>query len=219
MTPSRGPYAKSIKRRNAILDAALAVFATHGYQSGSLDDIAQRVGITKPALRYYYPSKAALFAAVLERRDSRAAAISRIAKEEEEDPVEALRGIIRLAAHNMTAPGDIALHTIVSAEAAVGEDHPASDFIRRRYTSLLQLLERILQRCSKQGLLEAHVEPARAARSIVAMWDGLPLQWLIHRDSFDLVDDLSVHIGSMLRPEADWLAPSSSGAAPSHSPG
>lgn len=202
LTRSRGPYAKSLQRRDAILDAALAVFAANGYQSGSLDEIATRVGITKPALRYYYSSKAALFADVLERRDSRAAAISRLVKEE--DPIEALRGVVRLAAHNMSIPGVVALHTIVSAEAAVSDEHPAGDFTSRRYASLTELLTQILERCSARGLLVPHIEPARGARSIIAMWDGLPLQWLIDRDSFDLVGDLSAHIGGFLRPEAQW---------------
>lgn len=202
MEKSRGPYAKSLQRRDDILDAALSVFATRGYQSGSLDEIATRVGITKPALRYYYSSKAALFADVLERRDSHASAISRLVREE--DPVEALRGIVRLAAFNMSIPGVVALHTIVSAEAAVSEEHPAGDFTKQRYASLVELLTHILERCSERGLLEPHVDPTKGARSIVAMWDGLPLRWLIDREGFDLAGDLSTHIGGLLRREAHW---------------
>jgi AcrR family transcriptional regulator len=200
VTERRGPYAKSLARRDAILDAALAVFAVKGYRSGSLEDVAHEVGVTKPALRYYFPSKSALFAAVLERRDDLALEISPL---DQEDPVEALRGLVRLAAHNLTIPGVIALHTTISAEA-IGEDHPAHEYYAERYASTTERFTGILERCAVRGLLAPNVDPARAARSVVAMMDGLQIQWLTDPDSVDLVDDLTRHIGGLLTADAHW---------------
>ena len=42
----RGEYAKTGAKRTAILDAALEVFAESGYRSGSLRDVASRVGMS-----------------------------------------------------------------------------------------------------------------------------------------------------------------------------
>jgi TetR/AcrR family transcriptional regulator len=54
------------KNRKAILDAALAVFSAHGFRGSTIDRIAERAGLSKPNLLYYFPSKEAIYVAVLE---------------------------------------------------------------------------------------------------------------------------------------------------------
>lgn len=52
--------------RNQILVQAMRLFAAQGFEATSLQAIADAVGIRKPSLLYHYPSKAALYQAVLE---------------------------------------------------------------------------------------------------------------------------------------------------------
>ena len=54
-------------RRDAVLDAGLAVFSTLGLHGASLDQIAERAGLSKTNLLYYFASKEALYVAVLRR--------------------------------------------------------------------------------------------------------------------------------------------------------
>jgi AcrR family transcriptional regulator len=49
------------ERRQAILDAALAVFAERGFDAARLDDVAQRAGVAKGTLYLYFRDKEALF--------------------------------------------------------------------------------------------------------------------------------------------------------------
>ena len=54
-------------RRAAILAAAFAEFAAKGFRGATIKSIAQAAGVQSPALLYwYFPSKEALFQAVLE---------------------------------------------------------------------------------------------------------------------------------------------------------
>lgn len=53
------------KNREAILDAALAVFSTAGFSGATLDQIAENAGLSKPNLLYYFASKEAIYAALL----------------------------------------------------------------------------------------------------------------------------------------------------------
>jgi TetR/AcrR family transcriptional regulator len=54
------------KNREAILDAALDVFSQYGFRGATLDQIAEAAGLSKPNLLYYFPSKEAIHAALLE---------------------------------------------------------------------------------------------------------------------------------------------------------
>ncbi|MET3291502.1 UNVERIFIED_CONTAM: AcrR family transcriptional regulator [Brevibacillus sp. OAP136] len=48
------------KTQETIVEAAFKLFAEHGMEKTSLSMIAAEVGITKPAIYYYFPSKEAL---------------------------------------------------------------------------------------------------------------------------------------------------------------
>lgn len=58
-----------IQERNtkAILDAGLDVFSQHGFRGATLDQIAEVSGLSKPNLLYYFPSKDAIYLALLDR--------------------------------------------------------------------------------------------------------------------------------------------------------
>ncbi|MEO1959030.1 MAG: TetR/AcrR family transcriptional regulator [Nautiliaceae bacterium] len=47
--------------KSKILKEALELFAKRGYENASLDEIAKRVGISKPAIYYYFKSKKRLY--------------------------------------------------------------------------------------------------------------------------------------------------------------
>ena len=55
------------EREQQMLEVAEAVFAERGYQATSMDEIASRVGVTKPMLYEYFGSKDGLLAACLAR--------------------------------------------------------------------------------------------------------------------------------------------------------
>lgn len=52
-------------RKGEILGAAAAVFVERGYDAGSMRMIAERVGVSEPALYRHFPSKEALFLALM----------------------------------------------------------------------------------------------------------------------------------------------------------
>ena len=59
------------ERRETILDAATEIFARAGYRATKVSDVAARVGVTEPVIFQNFGSKAALFAAVIERAAAR----------------------------------------------------------------------------------------------------------------------------------------------------
>ena len=61
--------------RGEILDAALACFTAHGYHETSIDEIADRAGLSKGAIYWHFAGKRELFLALVDR---------------DQEPVEAL---------------------------------------------------------------------------------------------------------------------------------
>lgn len=55
-------------RPRQILEAAFRVFGARGLHQATLDDVAREAGITKGTIYLYFPSKAALFTAMLKAR-------------------------------------------------------------------------------------------------------------------------------------------------------
>jgi TetR/AcrR family transcriptional regulator len=55
------------QRRQEILDAGEREFAERGFEGARIEAIAAAVGVRKAALYYYFPSKAALYGAVVTR--------------------------------------------------------------------------------------------------------------------------------------------------------
>ncbi len=53
------------KNSEAIMEAALEVFAAQGFRGATLDQIAEVAGLSKPNLLYYFPSKEAIHQALL----------------------------------------------------------------------------------------------------------------------------------------------------------
>ncbi|HXJ34969.1 MAG TPA: TetR/AcrR family transcriptional regulator [Candidatus Eisenbacteria bacterium] len=64
LATSRRP--KGHTRRAAIIVAAEQIFAEQGYDRARLEDVAQRVGVRRASLVYYFKDKAELYATVLD---------------------------------------------------------------------------------------------------------------------------------------------------------
>src|SRR3989304_5971567 len=58
-------------RREAILDAAVEEFATHGYEGATTASVAARAGISQPYVFRFFPTKRDLYVAVVDRSTSR----------------------------------------------------------------------------------------------------------------------------------------------------
>src|SRR4051794_38399510 len=66
----RPPAEEVAARAERLLDVATEVFLDRGFKGASMGEIARRAGASKQTLYARYPSKAALFAALVERKAS-----------------------------------------------------------------------------------------------------------------------------------------------------
>ncbi|QIK39300.1 TetR family transcriptional regulator C-terminal domain-containing protein [Pontivivens nitratireducens] len=63
----RKPTRIQIQKRELIREAALDVFSAQGFRGATLDQIAEAAGLSKPNLLYYFESKEAIHAELMDR--------------------------------------------------------------------------------------------------------------------------------------------------------
>jgi len=189
-----GGYLKGRIRREDIITAAAAAYGELGYHGSSLREIAKRVGITHAGLLYYFPTKEALLAAVLERRD---------AEDSEREQLrgtpglDVLRHFVALASHNVRHRGIVDLYSRLAAEA-VSPDHPAHAYFERHYRAARRSVLESFRALAASGELRADVDPEFAALTFIALMDGLQVQWLTTPGDVDLVGALRFQLGAFL---------------------
>lgn len=70
MSPLTRRQLNRLENEKRILDAALKVFSQSGYSGASMDEVANKSGLSKPTLYQYFDSKEQLFAKMmLQKRD------------------------------------------------------------------------------------------------------------------------------------------------------
>jgi AcrR family transcriptional regulator len=194
---TRGEYAKTPERRQSIVDAAVEVFSSSGYRKGSLRDVADKAGLSQAGLLHHFPSKEHLLQAVLTWRDD---VSGQLIGQPLPEGIDLLRALVKVAKYNASTPELVELHVIVSAEGT-SADHPLRDYFVRRYARLFERIRRAFERAAAEGQLRPGVDCASAARTFIALMDGLQIQWLLNRDGVDMAADLRRYLQSLLTVE------------------
>lgn len=162
-------------RREQILSVAADAFAVAGFRGTSLAEVAAKVGVSQPGLLHHFGSKEVLILAVLEQRDLA-----------DEEYVEArLEGVdattrdwlMAFCRRNETQPGLVRLFTVQAAES-LDPAHPAHDFFFERNQRVRNRIEQLVSRDQEKGIVPASLDPAATAVELVALMNGLQLQWL-----------------------------------------
>ena len=198
------PRAGSEDKRARILNEAVVLFGEHGYAGTSLADIANAADISKAGLLHHYSSKDELFAKVLERRDREDAlsilvespasgedivdapvdAVGNVdalevaaAPDIDVDPWSLLHRYIELLERNVARRDLTAIYT-ATAVSVLDAAHPAHRWMANHLNGAVERFEASFEAGKAAGLVDPQMPSRLVARSLVALTDGLQLQWL-----------------------------------------
>ena len=179
------PRPATREKREQILRAAVEIFGNKGSANGTLADVAEQVGMTHAGVLHHFGSKQRLMLEVLSYRDR--SDVAGLAQKHIPDGAELFVHLVRTAVANEMRPGIVQVYTVLSAES-VTEGHAARDHFHRRYTTLRrEISDAFHELCEQEGV----TDPATirsAAASILAVMDGLQLQWLLDPDAVELAE-------------------------------
>lgn len=191
----RGGYAKGAARRAEILATALVIIGRDGYRNTTLRAIGKALGMEPAHILYYFKSREELLEEVIrswdEQHKTRAAEAGYTGFD--------LDWWVRSVPRNMEIPGLIRLYTVFTAEAAEPE-HPSHVFMQQRLDDLKSALVETLVGMRESGRLAGDRDPVSLANALIALTDGLQLQWLLDR-SLDLPAELERGVTALLGAE------------------
>lgn len=157
-----------VATRKAILLAAGAEFAEHGLNGATVDLIAERAGINKRMLYYYFGSKDELFTAVLEHAYEAIRQQERGLKLDEVDPVEAIRRLIAFTwNYYLQHPEFLSLLNTENLHRAVHLSQ--SSRVKTMHSPFVSMIDAVLERGRRDGVFRPGVDPVQLYISIASL--------------------------------------------------
>jgi AcrR family transcriptional regulator len=189
--------ARSDAARERVVEAALKAIAAEGFHGSSLARIAADAGLSQAGLLHHFPSKEELLVAVLAERDRLDGARFRLA-EAGFRGLAALDRLVQLVEHNTLVPGLVQAFTVLAGES-VSDHHPARAWFQDRYPRRRANIAAALRAGVDAGEIRPDVDCDALAAEIIAMMDGLQLQWLLDPDGVDMASTFADYIQGVRR--------------------
>ncbi|ESQ76691.1 hypothetical protein ABAC402_03170 [Asticcacaulis sp. AC402] len=162
-------------RQADILDAALAEFSEHGFEGARMEDVARKARVSKGTVYLYYPTKQALFEALIMRDIAPRVALATLFLKGYEGPLEpALMRIVEMAAAAIAAGKLPVYPKLLIAEAQRFPDLAAfyrREVVGKMLEGLTSLFDKALARGEISGItgdMAAHLFIAPLLKSL--MW-------------------------------------------------
>jgi AcrR family transcriptional regulator len=125
--------------RTRIQDVALQLFIEEGYDKTSLREIAEKLGVTKAALYYHFPTKEAIVASLTE---DRVVAVAKILEWANAQPrtEQTRQELIRRYAETMRGPRSGQIIRFFERNQATVKDLGAGEAMRKQMVEVMNLL-------------------------------------------------------------------------------
>ena len=181
---ARKRQSRGERRRQQILDAAVELFAWKGFRAADVSELADRVGMTRPGVLYYFGTKERLL---------REALVERERIEITREPPMTLQGIRDMYAEVSRSVVHDRLFHVLSAESFDPGD-PLHDFFVERYALARDWWRAVLLAEQEAGRARDDIDVDRLSTEILGTLIGIEHQWLMDPDAVDLVPTVTDYL-------------------------
>ena len=175
------------QRREAIVDAALAVAVRKGLAATTVRDVAAEMGTSSGLIHHYFDSMDEVLAAAFERVAAEDLRQTEVLLEEAGDPHELIRAFL---ASYAPVGDDWAFQLWLDAWAEAARRPLLREASRRLNLAWAAVLERAIRAGVANGTFRCD-DPTAAAWRILSLVDGLALQVVAHETIVDRADMLA----------------------------
>jgi TetR/AcrR family fatty acid metabolism transcriptional regulator len=173
-------------KRDAILRAAIDVFANRGFFSAQVADVARAAGVAAGTVYLYFKSKDDLLVSIFDRSMREGLTLGRAAVADLDDPRERLRRLAR--AHLARLGGDRSLAVVFQVEL-----RQSTKFMERFSSTLLRdylgLIRDAIADGQRTGMFRTDIKATVAAKIFFGALDEMATNWILSRRRYSLEAD------------------------------
>ena len=170
-------------KRDAILRAAIDIFAERGYFNAQVADVARAAGVAAGTVYLYFKSKDDLLISIFERSMRDGLSRGREAVADLADPPERLRRLAR--GHLARLGSDRNLAVVFQVEL-----RQSTKFMERFSSTLLRdylgLIREAIADGQRQGIFRADIKPTSAAKMLFGALDEMATNWILSKRRYSL---------------------------------
>jgi len=185
---------KNNEKYQAILRAAIKVFASRGFFQSKVADVAQAAGVADGTVYLYFKSKDDLLISIFNETMDDVIAKSRGELQKIEDPVERLRKIASL--HLAWLGQDRQLAVVFQVELRQSTKF-MEEFSTTRLAEYFELIREVIVDGQAKGIFRKEVQPQGATKVFFGALDEMVTNWILSRKRYALE--------TMVRPVLDIL--------------
>src|ERR1044072_624247 len=171
------------EKREAILRAAITVFAHNGYFNAKVADIAREAGVADGTVSLYFKSKEEILHSIFDRSVDEALTAARAQIEAIADARERLRRIAFLHLERLGADRDLA---VVFQVELRGSTKFMEEFSAARFAEYLELLCKIFQEGQKGGVFRKDLNAKVVAKVLFGALDEMATNWILSKRHYKL---------------------------------
>lgn len=177
---ARAAPATEAERRLSLLKAAFREVAEKGFSDVTLEDIAVRAGVSKGVTLYHFDSKDDLFRELFGWLIDSIHARMREAVARADDPVSKVRALVAII---FPSPGKnrAFFRAYLNFCGLAARRESFREIGERFYAGCLEIDRGIVEEGLRRGAFVAR-DPAEAAGTMRALFDGLMMRWLTEKD-------------------------------------
>ena len=170
-------------KRARIVDAAIRVFADHGFHKATVAEVAREADVADGTIYLYFKNKDDLLASLFEERMAELNSLMSAELEQIEGALEQVRTFVRTHLRMVRERPALAQVLIIELRqsARLLKFHKAQGF-----ASYLDILGAILARGVEEGTMRPEVDTKSIRRAIFGALDEVALSWLLGGRRFDL---------------------------------
>lgn len=185
-----------LPKRDAILRAAIDVFASRGFFNAQVADVARAAGVAAGTVYLYFRSKDDLLTSVFERTMKEALAEGRSATADVQDPAERLRRFAHVHLGRLGRDRNLAVVFQVELRQSVKFMERFSSSLFREY---LGQIRTAIADGQQAGLFRSDVNPTTGAKMFFGALDEMATNWILSRRRYALESDAEPVLDLFLR--------------------